>query len=270
MTPQIREIASPTNPLIKEIRALHLRKARAETGLFVAEGARTVREALDHGIAPQMLAYRADQRDQPAVANVRKAAGEAGALLLEVSPAVLEKISARDNPQSVIGVFRQNLRPLTDLNPHAAPLWLALEGVKDPGNLGTCVRTADAVGAGGVVLIGTTCDPFGLEAVRATMGSIFAVPIFSASLDEAVALLGRWPGLSIGTALQTDNDYRQASYAPPTLIVNGAEQSGLSGGLRAACGMLVKLPMRGRADSLNLSVAAGVMLYAALDAQARG
>jgi TrmH family RNA methyltransferase len=204
------------------------------------------------------------------VAQVRQAAARGGATLLEVSPNVLEKISARDNPQSVIGVFRQNLRPLTDLNPHAAPLWLALEGVKDPGNLGTCVRTADAVGAGGVVLIGTTCDPFGLEAVRATMGSIFAVPIFSASLDEAVALLGRWPGLSIGTALQTDNDYRQASYAPPTLIVNGAEQSGLSSDLRAACGMLVKLPMRGRADSLNLSVAAGVMLYAALDAQARG
>jgi TrmH family RNA methyltransferase len=266
-SPTIREISSPTNPLIKDIRALHMRKARAETGLFVAEGARTVREALDHGIVPKMLAYRADQRDQPAVANVRKAAGTGGAMLLEVSPSVLEKISARDNPQSVIGVFEQNLRPLASLDPAKAPLWLALEGVKDPGNFGTCVRTADATGAGGVVLIGTTCDPFGLEAVRATMGSIFAVPIYAASTEEALAFVKNWPGASIGTALQTDIDYRQAAYTPPTLIVNGAEQSGLSAEMRAACGTLVKLPMRGRADSLNLSVAAGVMLYAAWNAQ---
>jgi TrmH family RNA methyltransferase len=267
---QIRAISSPSNPLIKDIRALHMRKARAETGLFVAEGARTVREALDHGIVPKMLAYRADQRDQPSVLQVREAAAKGGATLLEVSPNVLEKISARDNPQSVIGVFAQNLRPLSALDPKRAALWLAIEGVKDPGNLGTCIRTADAVGAGGVVLIGTTCDPFGLEAVRATMGSIFAVPIYAATQAEAIALLGSWPGTSIGTALQTAIDYRDVAYKPPSIIVNGAEQSGLSAELRAACSTLAKLPMIGRADSLNLSVAAGVMLYAALDAQSRG
>ncbi len=259
---RVREIASPTNPLIKDIRALHMRKARAETGLFVAEGARTVREALDHGVVPEMLAYRADQRDQPAVAGVRKAAGDAGALLLEVSPSVLEKISQRDNPQSVIGVFRQRLLKLSALDPSKAPIWLALEGVKDPGNLGTCVRTADAVGAGGVILIGTTCDPFSPEAVRATMGSIFAVPLFAAETDEAVEFLRRWPGTCVGTALQTETDYRTVAYKSPAMIVNGTEQSGLGPEIRAACGQLVKLPMRGRADSLNLSVAAGVMLYA--------
>jgi len=263
--PRIREIASPANPLVKEIRALHMRKARAETGLFVAEGARTVREALDHGIVPEMLAYRADQRDQPGVAAVRVAAGDAGALLLEVSAGVLEKISQRDNPQSVIGVFRQRLRKLADLDPATAPIWLALEGVRDPGNLGTCVRTADAVGAGGVILIGNTCDPFGTEAVRATMGSIFAVPMFAAEPEEALAFVRAWPGTAVGTALQTDTDYRDAAYAAPTLVVNGTEQSGLSDAMRAACRTLVKLPMKGRADSLNLSVAAGVMLYAVLD-----
>ena len=267
---QVREIASPTNPLIKDIRALHMRKVRAETGRFVAEGARTVREALDHGIVPEMLAYRADQRDQPAVAGVRNAAGSAGALLLEVSASVLEKISQRDNPQSVIGVFRQKLLPLSALDPTKAAIWLALEGVKDPGNLGTCVRTADAVGAGGVLLIGTTCDPFSPEAVRATMGSIFAVPLYVAEPGEAIAFVRRWPGTCVGTALQTEIDYRAVAYAPPTLIVNGTEQSGLTPELRAACAQLVRLPMRGRADSLNLSVAAGIMLYSVWDIQAGG
>ncbi|MBL8833801.1 MAG: RNA methyltransferase [Rhodospirillales bacterium] len=259
---RVREISSPTNPLIKDIRALHMRKARAETGLFVAEGARTVREALDHGVVPEMLAYRADQRDQPAVAGVRKAAGDAGALLLEVSAGVLEKISQRDNPQSVIGVFRQRVRKLSELDPAKSQVWLALEGVKDPGNLGTCVRTADAVGAGGVILIGNTCDPFSPEAVRATMGSIFAVPLYAADTAEAVAFVRGWPGTCVGTALQTDTDYRTVAYSAPTLIVNGTEQSGLGPEIRAACGKLVRLPMRGRADSLNLSVAAGIMLYA--------
>lgn len=255
---RVREIASVTNPLVKEIRALHMRKARAETGRFLAEGARTIAQALDHGFAPEMLAYRAD----PSVASLCARAAAAGAQLLEVSDAVLEKISQRDNAQSVVGVFRQRLRRLADLAPGSAPLWLALEGVRDPGNLGTCVRTADATGTGGVILIGNTCDPFGIEAVRATMGSIFAVPIYTAEPDEALAFVRAWPGVSVGTSLQGAVDYREAAYAAPTLIVNGTEQSGLSDAMRAACRTLVKLPMRDGVESLNLSVAAGVMLYA--------
>jgi TrmH family RNA methyltransferase len=267
---RVREISSPSNSLVKDIRALHMRKARAESGLFLAEGARTVREALDNGTVPEMLVYRADQREQPAVSGVRVAAEAAGATLVEVSAAILEKISNRDNPQSVIGVFRQNILPIRDLDPARAAIWLALEGVRDPGNFGTCVRTADAVGAGGVVLIGTTCDPFSPEAVRATMGSIFAVPVFSATTQEAIDLLNGWPGTSVGTALQDSVDYREIEFAAPTIVVNGTEQSGLTQPMREACDRLAKLPMHGRADSLNLSVAAGVMLYAVLDRQSRG
>jgi RNA methyltransferase, TrmH family len=263
--PRIREIASPANPLVKEIRALHMRKARAETGLFLAEGARTLRAALDHGFVPEMLAYRADRRDDPAIAALRGPAGEAGAMLLEVSASVMDKISQHDNPQGVAGTFRQRVRHLADLDPAAAPIWLALEGVRDPGNLGTCIRTAHACGAGGVILIGNTCDPFGPETVRATMDSIFAVPIYTAESGAALAFVRAWPGLAVGTALQTDVDYRDAPYAAPTLIVNGTEQSGLTDAMRDACGALVRIPMRSGVDSLNLSVAAGVMLYAVRD-----
>jgi RNA methyltransferase, TrmH family len=260
--PRIRAIASAANPLIKEIRALHSRKTRAETGLFLAEGTRTIAAALAQGIAPETLAYRADRRDAPGIAALRCAAGDAGALLLELSAEALEKIARRDNPPDAIGVFRRFDRRLADLDPARAPIWLALEGVRDPGNLGTCVRTADAIGAGGVILIGDTCDPFGPEAVRATMDSIFAVKIYAAATDEALAFVRAWPGLAVGTALATDTDYRDAAYASPTLIVAGTEASGLSPSMRAACRTLVKLPMRDGVDSLNLSVAAGVMLYA--------
>lgn len=263
--PRIREIASPSNPLVKEIRALHQRKTRAETGLFVAEGARTLRAALDHGFVPEMLAYRADRRDEPAVASLRDFAGDSGAVLLEASAAAFEKISRQDNPQSVVGVFRQRLRRLADLDPAGAPVWLALEAVRDPGNLGTCIRTADACGAGGVILIGNTCDPFGPETVRATMDSIFAVPIYAAEPGAALDFVRAWPGTTVGTALQTDVDYRDAPYASPTLIVAGTEQSGLTEAMRGACGALVRIPMKRGVDSLNLSVAAGVMLYAVRD-----
>jgi RNA methyltransferase, TrmH family len=263
--PRIREIASPSNPLVKDIRALHMRKARAETGLFVAEGVRTLHAALDHGFVPEMLAYRADRRDEPAISALRGLAGEAGAELLEVSASVMDKISQQDNSQGVAGVFRQRLRRLADLDPAAAPVWLALEGVRDPGNLGTCIRTADACGAGGVILIGNTCDPFGPETVRATMDSIFAVPIYATEPGAALDFVRAWPGLAVGTALQTDVDYRDAPYAAPALIVAGTEQSGLTDAMRGACGALVKIPMKRGVDSLNLSVAAGVMLYAARD-----
>lgn len=260
---RIRAIASASNPAIKEIRALHMRKARAETGLFVAEGTRSVGAALARGMAPETLAYRADRCHEPAVAAVRDAALAAGALILEVAADVFGKLSRLDNPPSAIGVFRRRWRRLSELDPAAAPLWLALEGVRDPGNLGTCVRTADAAGAGGVILIGNSCDPYGAEAVRATMDSIFAVPLYAAEAQEGLAFVRAWPGVSIGTALQTDIDYRDAAYAPPTLIVAGTEQSGLTPAMRAACRTLVKLPMAPGVDSLNLAVASGVMLYAA-------
>lgn len=259
---RIRRIASVSNPAIKEIAALHLRKSRAETGLFIAEGARTLRAAFDHGAAPETLLYRDDRRDAPEIVELARAAAAHDALLLEVPAAALAKISRRDNPQSAIGVFRRRPRRLADLDPASAPLWLALEGVRDPGNLGTCIRTADAAGAGGVILIGETCDPFGVETVRATMGSIFAVPVFVAETDEALAFARAWPGTCLGAALQTARDYRDVAYTAPTLIVAGTEQTGLTDAMRAACRTLVKLPMREGVESLNLAVAAGVMMYA--------
>jgi TrmH family RNA methyltransferase len=140
---------------------------------------------------------------------------------------------------------------------------VALESVRDPGNLGSIVRTADAAGAGGVILVGETCDPYSVEAVRATMGSIFATPLYRATVDEFIAWRARWPGSVVGTLLTAACDYRAADYGRPCLILMGPEQAGLSPALATICDLNVKIPMRGRADSLNLAVATGIMIYAA-------
>lgn len=263
MTPRL--VTSLSNDTVKAVRALHLRKEREETGLFLAEGLKIVAEAIELGHAPATLLYGPQAREHPVLKRVVQAAEAANGEVIEVTPAILEKVSRRENPQMVIGVFRQVFSPLQALDPGAAPCWVALEKVRDPGNLGTIVRTADAAGCGGVILVGECCDPYSLEAVRATMGSIFAVRLVKASADEFLAWRKGWPGSVVGTLLSATVDYRSADYRRPTLLLMGPEQAGLSPELAAACDLTVKIPMRGRADSLNLSVATGVMIYAATD-----
>jgi TrmH family RNA methyltransferase len=194
---------------------------------------------------------------------VTAAARDAGGEVIEVTREVLEKVSKRENPQTVVAVFEHRFAVLDDLRPDAAPVWVALEAVRDPGNLGTIIRTADAAGCGGVILVGECVDPFSVEAVRATMGSVFAVPIVRATREAFLAWRAGWPGSVVGTLLSAETDHRAAAYRTPALILMGNEQQGLTPELAAACDVNVKIPMRGRADSLNLSVATGIMIYAA-------
>jgi TrmH family RNA methyltransferase len=254
-----RAITSLANPAVKAVRGLHMRKARQESGLFLVEGLKAVAEAVDLGRAPRILLHGAAAASHPMLVRAAAMADET----LEVSEAILAKISRRDNPQAVLGVFEQVFIDLDALNPGAARCWVALEAVRDPGNLGTTVRTVDAAGGGGVILVGDCCDPYSVEAVRATMGSIFAVPIARTGPAEFLAWRAQWPGSVVGTLLTAETDFRAAPYRDPTLILMGNEQAGLSATLAAACDVTVKIPMRGRADSLNLAVATGVMIYAA-------
>jgi TrmH family RNA methyltransferase len=258
-----RAVTSLSNPTVKAVRALHLRKERDETGLFVAEGLKTVIEGVDTGHAPIILLYGRDAADHPMLRKAAEATAAAGGEVIEVTQDILAKVSRRDNPQAAVGVFRQEFRPLDTLEPLAAPCWVALHRVRDPGNLGTIVRTADAAGCGGVILVGECCDPYSVEAVRATMGSIFAVPLTRASEIEFAAWREGWPGSVVGTLLSAPVDHRSADYRKPAMILMGNEQQGLPPEMAALCDVNVKIPMRGRADSLNLSVATGIMIYAA-------
>ena len=257
-----RSITSLTNERVKSIRALEMRKARKESGLFVAEGVSILATAAEHGIHPETLVVRAGTAASGPARALVDAALKRGTEVLDVSPAVLEKLSAKDNPQTMLGVFRQRW---ADLPPPMAiasgATWLALEAVRDPGNLGTIIRTADAVGAAGILLVGTCCDAYSRECVRATMGSIFAVPLVRLAHEDFAVTLASWPGDSVGTHLDARDDFRHVTYGTPTLLVMGGEGPGLSNAAATACTRLVKIPMSGRLDSLNLAVATALALY---------
>ena len=254
-----RAITSLNNETVKSVRALHMRKAREESGLFLVEGLRSVTEAVELGHEPRILLFSDKSADHPALRRAQIAARES----LEVTPAILSKISRRENAQMVLGVFEQRLQALDELDPARTNVLVGLEAVRDPGNLGTIVRTVDAADGAGVILIGDCCDPYSVEAVRASMGSIFAVPIVQVDTAAFLAWRAGWPGSVIGTLLTATQDFRSAAYRRPSLILLGNEQAGLTPALAAACETTVKIPMRGRADSLNLAVAAGLMIYAA-------
>ena len=259
-----RAVTSLTNPTVKAVRALHMRKTREETGQFVAEGLKFVIEAVEQGFAPQILMHGREALGHPLLERALAATGAAGGETLEVTEEILAKVSRRDNPQAVVGVFRQVYTPLEAVKPASAPVWAALHRVRDPGNLGTIIRTVDAVGGGGVILVGECCDPYSVEAVRATMGSIFAVALARADEAAFAAWRSTWPGSVVGALLSATSDYRAADYRTPAMVLLGNEQQGLPPQMAELCDVNVKIPMRGRADSLNLSVAAGIMLYAAL------
>ena len=260
-----RMITSLTNDTVKAVRALHMRKERETTGLFLAEGLKFIGEALDQGRTPRTLLVGMEARPHPLLDRARAETVAAGGEVVVVTHPILEKISRRENPQTVLAVFEQAFTPLSALQPRSASTWVALEQVRDPGNLGTIIRTADAAGCGGVILIGDCVDPFSVEAVRATMGSVFAVSISKASPTEFLSWRESWPGSVVGTRLDATVGYRDAALQSPTLILMGNEQAGLTDALAAACDVNVKIPMRGRADSLNLAIATGVMVYAVTD-----
>jgi TrmH family RNA methyltransferase len=258
-----RTITSLSNDTVKRVRALHMRKERDETGLFVAEGLKNVIEGIDTGHAPKILMHGPDAAAHPMMRKAVQATLAAGGEVIEVTHDILAKVSRRENPQAVVGVFPQTFVALADVAPGPAQCVVALHRVRDPGNLGTIVRTADAAGCGAVVLVGECCDPYSVEAVRATMGSIFAVPLAKASEEAFAAWRTGWTGSVVGTLLTATASHAEAEYRKPVLVLMGNEQQGLTPDMAALPDLNVKIPMRGRADSLNLSVATGVMIYAA-------
>lgn len=255
-----RVITSLSNDRVKAIRALDMRKERRETGLFVAEGASILVTARDAGFVPTSLVYQSGSATTPVARSLVAGALQGGADVLEVSEAVLAKLSAKENPQAMLGVFKQRWVPLPQ-KVAADDCWLALEEIRDPGNLGTIIRTVDAVGAKGIILIGNACDPYSREAVRATMGSVFAVPLVKTTREEFLQWRSNWRGDVVGTHLDGREDFRRATYKGPVLLVMGSEGPGMSDSMTRACSKLVKIPMAGDLDSLNLAVATAITLY---------
>ncbi|WP_378945472.1 TrmH family RNA methyltransferase [Mesorhizobium sp. ANAO-SY3R2] len=259
---RVKEVTSLANPLVKDIKALAQKKFRDQQNAFIAEGLKLVIDALDLGWTIKTLIFAKSGLGNPAIEKVAARTRASGGDVLEVSEKVITAITRRDNPQAVVGVFSQRFVLLKDIRPRDGDVWVALDRVRDPGNLGTVIRTVDAVGAKGVILVGETTDPFSLETVRATMGSIFAVPVAKTNPEAFLAWRKDFHGIVAGTHLKGAVDYRSVDFGSrPVLLMMGNEQQGLPDNLANACDRLLRIPQAGRADSLNLAVATGVMLF---------
>jgi len=263
-------ITSAANDEVKRLRALHERKFRKQTGWFLAEGARICHEAVALGWAMHRLAFVAGREDDRQVRTLLSGLVESKGRALPMTESLLQRISRKDNPQMVLGAFGQRWDDLDQVGRTPDECWVALDRVRDPGNLGTVMRTADAVGAKGLILVGDCTDPYSVEAVRASMGAVFNLRIIACSEAEFLKFTAGWSGHVIGTALPAAVDYRTADYAGSLIMLMGNEQAGLTPNLMKVCTQLIKIPMLGRSDSLNLAVATGVALYEALAKRGQG
>lgn len=264
-----RTITGFSNPLVKQIKSLRDKKHRRAEGLFLAEGLRILTEAREAGQLPKFVVSTEEAAQHPLAAQLIAAVEASGGEAIETSRDILAKLSGKDNPQAVLGVFEEFDTSLDAIDRSASGIWLVAQSLRDPGNLGTMLRTGDAVGAGGLILIDDCVDPFSVESVRASMGALFTQKIAHARWADFLTWLRAGPGQLVGTSLNTDSDYQGAHYQAPTFILAGNEAQGLPADYEAECDLLVKMPMLGKADSLNVAVATAVMAYEVLNQRRR-
>ena len=237
-------ISSPQNPIIKLIRSLDDKKARREHGLFVAEGHAMLERAEALGFVPEHVIAT---KNPYVFEDVKPSI---------VTEKLMAELSAQNNPHEVLATFKQKWQP----HPSKEGSWLALEDIRDPGNLGAIIRTADAGSAAGIILVGDCCDPYAPESVRASTGSIFAVPLIRMPTEQFVDFAKVWPGSALATRMDAKVLYTEACPAP-YLIVLGSESKGLSDSISSSCGRKVRIPMKQGVESLNVATAAALMLY---------
>ncbi len=259
-----RTITGFSNPTVKFLRSLRDKKHRRREGKFLAEGLRLLTDARESGHLPEMLVMAGERDPHPLLDALEAEVERAGGEVVETSAEILSKISGKDNPQAVAGVFAEFDTSLASLDRSAAPIWLAAQALRDPGNLGTMLRTGDAVGAGGLILLDDCADPFSVEAVRASMGAVFTQRVVQAKWDEFLPWLRSGPGQLVAASLRDALPYREAPYQAPCFILVGNESRGLPEDYEAACDLRVTMPMNGRADSLNAAVAGAVLAYEVL------
>ena len=254
-------ITSFANQNVKLIRKLEQKKNRQETGVFFIEGLRTVGEAIQTGatidalvVAPDLLVsdFGKSLLDHPAIQNVER---------IEVSAEIYQKLAHKEGPQGIGAIVKQNWQAIDHIQVNPEDLWVALDAVSDPGNLGTIMRTAEAVGSRGIILLGYSTDPYDPTAVKASMGAIFSLELAQSDWDSFLIWEKKNQLTIVGTSDSAKTDYQKVEYRCPMILLMGSERHGLPEEMQSACDHVVFIPMEGRTDSLNLAVATGVMLY---------
>ena len=249
-------------PVVKQVRQLRTRSERERTGTYYIEGARIVAQAIQAGaeitqgvIAPDLI------KGTPHALDTVAALRDTGVPVAELSPSAFEGISFKENLQGIGAVVRYHSGTLADIPASEERVWVALDGVGNPGNLGAIMRTCDATGVAGLLLLGDTTDPYHPTAIRASMGSFYALQMIRAGFEEFVRWTREHDYTVIGTSPTATDEYHRVTYPARSALLMGSERLGLSIQQQAACDLLVKIPMVGTADSLNLGVATSVVLY---------
>ena len=252
-------ITSPANSKLKFIRKLQDRRTRDENNVFYIEGIRIVGEALNCHWTIKEVYYSPELMEVGFATQLIQSIQNQKIKIYELGKEVFKSISIKDGPKGISAIVEKQHFPIENiLN---GGIWIALDRIQDPGNLGTILRTADAIGAAGVLLIDNCTDPYDLGAIRSSMGAIFSLEIIKSTSSEIINLINRNDILTIGTSDSAQLDYRDCKYSDNMILLMGSEREGLSQPLVKICSNIVKIPMVGKSDSLNLAVATGICLY---------
>jgi RNA methyltransferase, TrmH family len=255
-------ITSASNPLVKRMRLLANRKHRREQGAFVVEGLQPVWRAVTAGWDIETLIVDPDLRPDSAAAAMVADLETQGVRVARLTGDLFDRLSSRDGSAGLAAIVRSRQADLADLTVTPGAVFIALHQIGNPGNLGTIIRTADAVGSAGVILIGNTTDPFGPASVKASMGSIFATTVAHAQEPKRFLDWARANRVAVLAASGTASvDHWDASYQPPATLLLGSEGEGLPQELLSAADERVRIPMTGTAESLNVAAAAAILLY---------
>ncbi|MBM4422083.1 MAG: RNA methyltransferase [Chloroflexi bacterium] len=254
-------ITSRTNPKIKQARALRQRKERDATGLFLVEGITHVAAAVESGAAVECIFYVPEQLASAFGSDLIARAEANSIACLPASLEAFSSLSEKENPAGIAAMVRRNQLRLQSFNAESFPLIVALVAPQDPGNIGTILRTMDAASASGLILLEGGADAFHPNAVRASMGAVFYKPVVSAEFTEFAEWAKSNGYRIVGASARAAADYRAAEFRRPLILLLGSEQKGLSPEQRSVCDEMIRLPMEGKISSLNLAVAAGILLY---------
>ncbi len=259
-------ISSHTNPLVKQIRALRQRKGRDEAGLFLVEGIHHVGEAVEAGWAIETLVYAPDQLTSDFAHRLVAEQSGRGVRSVALTSELFSSLTEKDNPQGILAVVSQRQIGLNDIPIEQFHFGAALVSPQDPGNVGTILRSLDATGGDGLFLLDGGVDPYHPSSVRASMGTIFWKALVQASFNDFVEWARRNGYQLVGSSAHARVDYRSFKRGQkPVVLVLGSEQKGLSQEQMAACDVTLSMPMKGRVSSLNLAVAAGILMYTIMD-----
>ncbi|HXW44791.1 MAG TPA: RNA methyltransferase [Streptosporangiaceae bacterium] len=254
-------ITSAANPLVKRVRLLADRKHRRREGAFVVQGIQPVWQAVEAGADVEVLIVAPGLLRHPGARDLVSAQEAAGVRVARLSDDLFARLGDRDGPSGLAAIVRSASRPLASLRPGPDAVIAVLHQVANPGNLGTIIRTASAAGIAGVVLIGPSADPYDPAAVKASMGALFTVPVAAASAAEFLQWATAGDVRVVATSGRASVSCWEADLRPPLALLFGSEGAGLPGDLLKAADARVAIPMTGTAESLNLAVAAGILLF---------